>query len=165
MRLLTGTDIIDFHNGRDDLLALTQAGEFVTLDHADLTDRTDAYSLTTTHDDVVVTVLLERDTIDGGDWFADALDGHGYLDPEAADEMAAIINNDAGLHTRAAVEEIREATAAWEASASNTNRLASNRARLIANFAKRCGSQSAAARLLDLDQSTVNKLVKKAQTA
>jgi transcriptional regulator with GAF, ATPase, and Fis domain len=165
MRLLTGTDIVDFHNGRDDLLVLTEAGEFVTLDHADLTDRTDAYGLTTTHDDVVVTVLLERDTIDGGDWFPDALDDNGDLNPEAADEMAAIINNDAGLHARAAVQEIRNITAAWEQATAEADRLAAERARRIAQFAQTCGSQSAAARLLGIDQSTVNKLVKKAQTA
>ena len=165
MRLLTGVDIIDFYNGRDDLLAITQHGEFVTLDESDLTGSTDAYGATTTSDDVEITVLLKRETIDEGEWFADALDEDGDLTPDAAAEMAAVINNDAGLHTRVAVDEIREATAAWEASATETNRLAAQRASLIARFAQQCGSQSAAARLLDLDQSTVNKLVAKARTA
>jgi len=162
MRLLTGADIIDFHTGRDDLLVLTEGGEFITLDHGDLTGRTDAYGLTTTHDDVEVTVLLERETIDAGDWFPDALTEDGTLSLEVAAEMAEIINNDAGLHARVAVQEIRDITAAWEKVTAEADRLATERARRISELATACGGQSAAARLLGLDQSTVNKLVRKA---
>ena len=165
MRLLTGADIIDFHNGRNDILALTSDGEFVTLDRSDLTGRTDAYGTTTTDDDVEVTVLLERETVGDGDWFPDALDDTGDLKPAVADEMAAIINNDAGLHAQAAVQEIRDVTAAWEKATAEADRLAAERARRIAEFARACGSQSHAARLLGIDQSTVNKLVKKAKLA
>ena len=160
MRLLTGADIIDFHNGRDDILALTQDGEFVTLDRSDLTGRTDAYGVTTTDDDVEVTVLLERETVDAGDWFPDALDDNGDLNPAVADEMADIINNDAGLQGLVTVQEIRDVTTAWEKATAEADRLAAERARRIAEFARTCGSQSAAARLLGLDQSTVNRLVK-----
>jgi hypothetical protein len=164
MRLLTGADIIDFYTGRDDLLVITNTGEFVTLDESDLTGSTDAYGATTTHDDTEVTVLLKRETIDDGEWFPGALDDDGALTSAVADEMANIINNDAGLQGRAAVQEIRDVTAAWEKAAAEADRLAAERARRIADFARACGSQSHAARLLGLDQSTVNKLVRKAET-
>jgi transcriptional regulator with GAF, ATPase, and Fis domain len=163
MRLLTGADIIDFYTGRDDLLVITDTGEFVTLDESDLTGSTDAYGATTTHDGTEVTVLLKRETIDDGEWFPDALDD-GDLTPAVADEMANIINNDAGLQGRVTVQEIRDVTAAWEKATAEADRLAAERARRIAEFARACGSQSHAARLLGLDQSTVNKLVRKAET-
>ncbi|MGW1135625.1 hypothetical protein [Streptomyces griseoluteus] len=164
MRLLTGANITDFYNGRADVLVLESTGDFAYLDRSDLTGRTDAYGVTTTDDDVEVTVLLERETIDDGEWFPGALDDNGDLNPAAADEMADIINSDAGLHRLVAVQEIRDVTAAWEKAAAEADRLAAERARRIAEFARTCGSQSHAARLLGLDQSTVNKLVKKAES-
>jgi DNA-binding NtrC family response regulator len=166
MRLLTGADILAFSTSRSDRLAITTSGEFVHLDAADLNGRTDSYSYATTEDGDEVQVLLDADGVEGGDWFPDALDENGDLIPSVADEMAHIINNDAGLYTRLQVAEIREATAAWEDSARETNRLADDRARRIAAFVQHCGgNQSHAARILGLDQSTVNKLVKKAQSA
>lgn len=161
MRLLTGADIIDFHNSRGELLVITASGEFTTINYSDTGDQADAYATVTT-DEGEVQVLLERSTLNDGDWFPGALDEHDDLIPSAADEMAAIINGDAGLHTRIQVNEVREATAAWEASAQETNRLADERARRVADFVKHCGgNQSQAARMLGLDQSTVNKLVRK----
>jgi hypothetical protein len=162
MRLLTGADIIDFYNGRDDLLAAFDDGTFIALDHSDLTSRTGAYGVTTTLEDAEVTVLLERETIDAGEWFEDALDNNGNLRPEVADEMADIINSDAGLRTRALVAEIRDITAAWEKAVAEADRLAKQRAQRVVTLSMACGSQSAAARLLGIDQSTVNKLVQKA---
>jgi transcriptional regulator with GAF, ATPase, and Fis domain len=161
MRLLAGSDIIDFHNSRADVLAITTDNEYVHFDSSDLEGRTHAYSYVTTEEGDEVQVLLEFSTIEEGEWFPDALDDNGELDAGVADEMAGVINNDADLHTRLEVVEIRKATAAWEASAQETNRLAEQRARRIAAFVRRCGSQSHAARLLGLDQSTVNKLVRK----
>jgi DNA-binding NtrC family response regulator len=163
MRLLAGADILAFHNSHPDTLAITTSGEFVHLDAADLDGRTDSYSYATTEDGAEVQILLERRTLTDGEWFPDAMDEDGDLIPSIADDMAAIINNDAGLHTRLQVEEIRKATAAWEDSTRETNRLSDDRARRIAAFVKHCGgNQSHAARILGLDQSTVNKLVKKA---
>lgn len=166
MRLLTGADILAFHTSGNDLLAISTSGEFVHHDAADLDGRTDSYSYATTDGGDEVQILLEASTIKDGDWFPGALDEDGDLIPMVADEMAAIINSDAGLHTRLQVEEIREATTAWEDSTRETNRLSDDRARRIAAFVKHCGgNQSAAARLLGLDQSTVNKLVRKANRA
>jgi DNA-binding NtrC family response regulator len=165
MRLLTGADIIDFHNSRSDTLVITSKGEFVHVDAADLDRDTTAYGYVTTEDGAEVQILLALSTIEEGDWFPDALNENGDLAPTFADDMAAIINSDAGLHTRLQVNEISEATAAWEDSARETNRLADDRARRIAAFVQHCGgNQSHAARLLGLDQSTVNKLVRKVTT-
>ena len=100
-RLLAATDIIDFYNGSDDLLVMvTETGAYITLDHGDLAGRTDAYGSSTTQEGAEVVVLLERETIDAGEWFADALDEDGNLTPDTAAEMAAIINNDAGIYRR-----------------------------------------------------------------
>ena len=163
MRLLTGADVINFYETRYDLLVLGADGEFAHLDRSDVDSDTTAYGFTTTSDGSEVQVLLERSTIDDGEWFADALDDDGDLTPDTAGEMADIINSDAGLRTTAAVREISDLTAAWEKASTEADRLAAQRARRIADFADTCGSQSAAARLLGLDQSTVNKLVKKAK--
>jgi hypothetical protein len=163
MRLLTGADIIDFYNGRDDLLALSSDGTYTTVDYDDIADGdTTAYAYVIAEDGAALRILLERTTINEGEWFPDALTESGDLDPSAADEMASIINNDADLATAIAVREIRQATLDWQVSAAETNQRAARRAALVAAFAERCGSQSAAARLLGLDQSTVNKLVRKA---
>ncbi|GAA3032004.1 DNA-binding NtrC family response regulator [Streptomyces olivoverticillatus] len=162
MRLLTGADIIDFHNSRYDTLAVTAAGEYLHLEADALDGETVAYSYATTETGEQAQILLTASTIDEGDWFPDALDENGDLIPSVADEMADIINSDAGLRTSLQVHEIREATTAWEASVQETNRLADDRARRIAAFVQHCGgNQSYAARLLGLDQSTVNKLVRK----
>jgi hypothetical protein len=166
VRLLTADDILDFHRGRADVLVLTEAGEYTTLDHSDLTNpEADAYSTAATHDGTEVTVLLQRSTIDDGEWFEDALDSDGNLRPEIAADMASAINNDAGLHVRIAVSEVRETTAAWENVTTEADALALKRAARVANLARLAGSQAAAARLLSLDQSTVNKLVRKAPIA
>lgn len=161
MRLLTGSDVIDFSNARADILAITAANEYVHLDFSDIEGRSDAYSYATTGDGTEVQVLLEVSTLNDGEWFPDALDESGDLMPAVADEMADIINNDAGLHTRLLLTEALQATAAWEASVEEANRLADDRARRIAALAQHLGSQAGAARLLGLDQSTVNKLVRK----
>lgn len=163
MRLITGADIIDFYDGRDDLLALDSGGTYINVDYSDIADgATTAYGYAVAEDGSALRILLERTTITEGEWFPDALDDNGELDPAVADEMASIINNDADLQTAIDVREIRQATLDWEA---ESNRLALRRATLIANLADRVGGQSAAARLLDMDQSTVNKLVKKARNS
>ncbi|MFG2885722.1 hypothetical protein ACGFYV_26095 [Streptomyces sp. NPDC048297] len=169
MRPITGADVIDFYNGRDDLLVLTSGGEFTTIDYSDVAyssmggRRADAYSFVATEDGDEVQVLLERSSIDEGEWFPDALDDEDNLIPSVADEMADIINSDGILPSRAmkAVEAGRQ----WKKAEEETNQLALERAKAVAEVVAFCGgNQSAAARLLVLDQSTVNKLVKKAQT-
>lgn len=170
MRPITGADIIDFHNTRHDLLVLTSDGEFDHIDYSDVThslvqeNRADAYSFITTKDAREVQVLLERSTIDDGEWFPDALNDSADLIPAVADEMADIINNDDILPSRAmkAVEAGKE----WKRAEEKANQLASQRAQAVAEVVAYCGgNQSQAARILQLDQSTVNKLVKKAKSA
>ncbi|WKK24140.1 hypothetical protein QZH56_36810 [Streptomyces olivoreticuli] len=163
MRLLTGADILAFHETRYDLLVL-DGGEFTHLDRSDIEDgqRVDSYLTVTTTGGGEVQVLLERSAVVAGDWFPDALDADGTLSPVVADEMASVINCDADLRTIFAVREIRALTAAWEEASAEADRLAALRACRIADFAAACGSQSAAARSLGMDHSTVNKLVKKA---
>lgn len=169
MRPIAGADIIDFYNGRDALLVLTADGEFTAIDYADVAysplqgTRADAYTFITTEDGVRAQVLLERSTIDDGEWFPDALDDEGDLVPSIADEMAAIINNDGILPSRAM--KAVDAGNAWKKATEEADRRAMERAHAVAEVVAYCGgNQSAAARVLGLDQSTVNKLVRKAST-
>lgn len=157
MRPITGTDILNFHTSGDDLLVLTANGEFAHID-----GEGNAYDYIQT-DEGEVQILLERTTITDGEFFPDALDEDGDLNPAIADEMAAIINADGILPGR--VWKATEAGKAWEKAEQDTHRLAADRAAAVAEVAAFAGSQSAAARLLRLDQSTVNKLVKKANAA
>lgn len=169
MRPITGADILDFYSSRSDLLALTADGEYAHLEADDIVSssyddrRATAYDFVTTADGAEVQILLARATIIEGEWFADALDDDGTLTPDTAVEMADIINSDGILPSRAA--KAVEAGKAWEQSEKETNSLALARAFAVAEVAAYAGSQSAAARLLGLDQSTVNKLVKKAMAA
>jgi hypothetical protein len=167
MRLITGADIASFYNGRDDLLVLDSGGTYMTVDYSDIADGdTTAYSYAIANDGSAFHVLLERTTIDEGEWFPDALDENGNLDSGVADEMAEIINNDANLHTALAVHEFRAATLAWREAEDEAARRALARARAVLKVVDRCsGNQSLAARGLGLDQSTVNKLVRKARSA
>ncbi|MFJ5952568.1 hypothetical protein [Streptomyces noursei] len=168
MRPITCADIIDFHSGRGDLLVLTSNGEFTSIDYSKVVgssyqdNRATAYDFVTLDDDteVQVQILLERTTIDEGEWFPDALDDHGDLIPAVADEMANIINNDGILPSRCL--KAVEAGEAWK---KGTNLLALERAKAVAEVVAYCGgNQSKAGRLLGMDQSTVNKLVKKTRT-
>jgi hypothetical protein len=167
MQLLTGADILAFYNGRDDLLIHDSDGTYVTADYSDIADGdTTAYSYAVANDGSAFHILLERTTIDEGEWFPGALDENGNLNPSAAEEMAAIINDDADLRTAIAVREALAATLAWREAGAQADRLALTRAQAVLNVVDRCnGNQSMAARRLGLDQSTVNKLVRKAQSA
>jgi hypothetical protein len=166
MRPITGTDIIDFHNGRYDLLVLTADGEFTHIDAGDVAassyddNRATAYDFVTLDDDTEVLVLLERSTIEDGDWFPDALDDDGDLIPSVADEMADIINQDGILRSRA-LKAIHVGEH-WKKADEAAKRLAAKRAAAVAEVVAYCGgNQSKAGRVLGLDQSTVNKLVAK----
>ncbi|MFF2864555.1 hypothetical protein ACFVSX_32325 [Streptomyces rubiginosohelvolus] len=170
MRPITGTDIIDFYNTRYDLLALTATGEF---DHIDLDtvasssyddSRATAYDYVTTEDGNEVQVLLQRETVEAGDWFPDALTDEGDLIPTAADEMADIINQDGILPSRTL--KAIDAGKAWKAADEAAQQAAAGRAAAVVEVVAYCGgNQSKAGRLLGLDQSTVNKLVAKHRRA
>ncbi|MEU2098647.1 hypothetical protein ABZ741_21540 [Streptomyces globisporus] len=167
MRPITGADIIDFYNSRDDLLVLTSEGEFTTIDYSACVsspyqdNRATAYDYIALDDDTQVQVMMERSTIDEGEFFPDALTDEGDLMPSVADEMADIINNDGILPGRAM--KAIEAGKDWKETAEEADRLAMKRAIAVAEVVAYCGgNQSAAGRILSLDQSTVNKLVKKA---
>lgn len=169
MRPITGTDIIDFHNTRYGLLVLTTDGEF---DHIDLDTvtsssyndgRATAYDFVTT-DNGEVQVLLERSTVEAGDWFPDALTDEGDLIPAVADEMAGIINQDGILPSRA--RKAIKAGADWKKDEETAQQSAARRAAAVAEVVAYCGgNQSQAGRVLELDQSTVNKLVAKHRRA
>jgi hypothetical protein len=170
MQPITGADVIDFYSGRSDLLVLTSGGDFTTIDYSNVAHssmsggRVDAYSFVTTEDGGEVQVLLERSTLDEGEWLPDALDDNGNLIPSVANEMADIINGDGILSSRAM--KATEAGRQWKESEEKTHRLALERAKAVAEVVAYCGgNQSEAARVLEIDQSTVNKLVKKARTA
>jgi DNA-binding protein Fis len=160
MRPITGTDIINFYNSRDGILALNSAGEFIHLEAHEIAEIPSAYVHATTKEGEEVQLLLGRSTITDGDWFPDALDDDGKLAPDVAEEMASIINEDGLLLGR--VEKALQTTKDWEAAAETANQLALKRAEHVAEVVAFCGgNQSKAARALGLDQSTVNKLVGK----
>ncbi|MEU6973607.1 hypothetical protein AB0A71_38975 [Kitasatospora aureofaciens] len=164
MRAITGTDISEFFKSGADLLVLTAAGEFVGIDAGEVEQQHEgAYAFVLLEDGGEVQILLERSAIVGGDWFPDALDDAGALVPAVADEMAELITADGILPGR--VAKAQAATEAWEAAEQEANRLALARAVAVTEVTAFAGSQSAGARLLDLDQSTVNKLVKKAKAS
>ncbi|MFE9250739.1 hypothetical protein [Streptomyces sp. NPDC007088] len=167
MRPITGNDITDFHNGSDDLLVLTATGEFSTTNYSDIANssygdnRATAYDYVTLTDGTEVQVLMERSTIDDGEFFEDALDSEGRLIPSVAQEMADITNTDGILPGR--LQKAHRANELWE---TETARLAQERAKAVAEVVAFCGgNQSAAARAMGMDQSTVNKLVQKVRRA
>lgn len=167
MRPITGADITAFHTSRTDLLILTANGTFDHIDTSDIHDdentQATAYSFITLHDGTEAQILLEATTITNGDWFEDALDDDGNLIPSIADDMAEIINQDGILPSRTL--KAAAASKAWEDAERTTNALAAARASAVAEVAAYAGNQSAAGRLLGLDPSTVNKLVRKARRA
>ncbi|MER7050118.1 LSm family protein [Streptomyces jumonjinensis] len=159
MRALTGTDIINFDISYADILALTTAGRYVYLNADDVPGRSDAYThTTTTTDGADVQILLDRTTLTDGEWFPDALDDSGALIPSVADEMAAIITGDGILPGR--IRKAAAATEAWERAMDPVHGLAAVRAAAVREVAIYAGTQSEAARLLNMDPSTVNKLVR-----
>ncbi|MFF2731827.1 hypothetical protein ACFVS9_28450 [Streptomyces sp. NPDC058008] len=161
MRPITGTDIIDFYASRDGLLALNSAGDFVHMEgHQIIEGNAHANSFVITESEEEVQILLGRSAITDGDWFPDALDDDGKLIPAVADEMANIINQDGILPSRAlkAIKAIED----WKKDEETAQQSATRRAAAVAEVvAYSGGNQSAAARTLGLDQSTVNKLVAK----
>jgi hypothetical protein len=167
MQLLAGADILAFHLGDADLLVRNTRGEYTTANYSDvIAGDTTAYNAAVLEDGETVRVLLERSTLDDREWFVEDLDENGDIAPGVADDMAAIINNDADLHTAVALGEVHAATSAWKEADAEAGRLALARAVAVLKVVDRCnGNQSLAARMLGLDQSTVNKLIGKARNA
>lgn len=170
VRPITGIDIMNFHYGRDDLLVLTAEGKFTSINRSDIAYSPGgdtgfhAYTFVITKEGNAVQILLDRSTLDGGAWFPNAVGDNGLLIPSVADEMAEVINKDGILPSRVANAVVAESR--WRRSWEHTNRLAVERAKDVAAVVSYCaGNQSQAARLLHLHQSTVNKLVKKAEEA
>lgn len=169
MRLLTGADIIDFYEGGYDFLVLDADGGFIMLDIDNIAPEHVAYGGIKNPDEVVtddgeaVTLLVTRSQIEDGDWFPDALDD-GTLQPAVAQEMADLVNADRGVSLMVAIQEAREATADAEKAQAEADRRSLLRAQAVQR-ASDLSSQSHVAKALGIDQSTVNKLVKKARAA
>jgi hypothetical protein len=161
MRPITGQDIIDFHNSQYDLLVI-QDNDFAHLDESDVEANAFSHDYVTTDDGDEVQIILRRSSIDEQEWFPDCLDGNGDLIPSVADEMAELVNSDSIQPARAmAAIELGQQ---WAEASKKADELALARAKKVAEFVAWCGgNQSHAARVLGLDQSTVNKLVKKAK--
>ncbi len=163
IRLLTAEDILDFHASRKrgaQCLAI-ENGTYAHLDDSHIASGTPlSYNHVTTHQGTEAQILFTQDTILEGDWFP--LDENGHLTPETAAEMADTINGDVGIMLAMAVDRARELanTAERDATTAQTSALA--RAAGVARVVNLCGgNQSEAARRLGLDQSTVNKLIRK----
>src|SRR5689334_9018992 len=101
--------------------------------------RAEAYSFITTEDGDEVQVLLERSTIDEGEWFPNALDDNDDLIPSVANEVADIINSGGILPSRAM--KAVEAGKQWKNAEEETNRLALERAKAVTEVVAYCGGQ------------------------
>lgn len=161
---ITGADIISFYNSGRDLLAVYPNGILAHLDSADVKIR-DGYHVakreyvTTPDGQKEIFVLLDRSVIEGAPGFREALDDTGALRPSDADDIAQFILDDRVL-------AVEDATLGWQRSVETANANALKRARAVAMVVACCGNnQSEASRRLNMDQSTVNKLVKKAKAA
>ncbi len=164
MHAITGTVVADFYASGSDLLVLTEPGDFAFIDASALDRPASTYAFARVEDGQEVQVLLARTAIEEGNWFPDALDDRGTLDLAVADEMAEIITTDGILPGR--IAKASALAEAWSEAEKETNRLALARARAVAEVVAFAGrNQTKAARLLSLDQSTVNKLVRKANAA
>lgn len=164
MRTITivGNDIAAFYESQYDLLVLIADDELTHINHDDLIHDAQrpatTYGFATTHGGDEVQILLERSTIEAGKRFPGALDDAGHLMPAIADKMAGVIAIDGILPGR-----VMRATTAWTAADQRANALALERAHAVADLVAALGdNQSEAGRRLSLTQSTVNKLIKKA---
>ncbi|MEU0992302.1 hypothetical protein [Streptomyces sp. NPDC005953] len=164
MRTLIGADIVAFHASHADFLALTADGDYIHLDRSDIAgDGHDQYAHTITHTGTRVQILMDRATFHEREWLQDATREDGTLDPDVAEDAADFITDDGILpgHLLAAGNAER----AWQEAANKADRLAAERARIVADIVTLAGSQSEAARRLMLNQSTVSRLVKKHEAA
>lgn len=165
MRPLTGSDIVDFHTSGTEYLAMGDDGQVWHLDPDDLAcDREEVVmsAEVTTEDGDDVTILLTAGDIADGEWFPDAIQD-GVLVDEHAEGMAWIINNDVLLLPM--VMGAKLLAQDWRKAVDQADRLALQRAQAVARVAAFTGNQSETARLLNLDPSTVAKLVGKARAA
>jgi CRP-like cAMP-binding protein len=173
--LVTAADIHDFTRSaqrppdrRAEILALEDA-EIVYLDYK-LVREEDAipgrHVEVTGKDDLIL--LTRAELFEGR--FANLLhaapNGRHALTDEAAQTVAETINVELGLAVAAAIYDTHAMGEAAEKDAIQAQTSALRRAEGVARVVELCnGNQSEAARRLGLDQSTVNKLVRKARTA
>ena len=181
MRLLTSTDLTAFYNNTNaDMLvlfldkadedALLEGTPFGLLDYNDIQAPTftrpedlNTEEPITTSDGARAKILVKRATIEDDTWWEDAIAADGTLDPSAAHELADTLNHATGLDQIVAVHEAHTAATEWESARAKADQLALRRAQAVAEVARLQG-QTMAGRTLGLDQSTVNKLVRKART-
>ncbi|RZD62907.1 hypothetical protein C0Q58_14280 [Streptomyces albidoflavus] len=182
MRLLTGADLTAFYNDTNaDMLVLfldkadedasLEGTPFGLLDYNDIQTPTftrpedlNTEEPIATSDGVRAKILVERATIEDDTWWEDAIADDGTLAPDTARELADTLNHATGLDQIIAVHEARTAATEWEKARAKADQLALRRAQAVTEVARLQG-QTMAGRTLGLDQSTVNKLVRKARAA
>ncbi|WP_432051279.1 hypothetical protein [Streptomyces xiamenensis] len=171
MRPITAQDIVEFYGSHRDLLVLTTDGEYEHIDNSDVEEAPylgeragRPRDLVDRVDGTEVQVLLTREDVEDEDWFEGAIDEDGNLDPEIAAQMAELIMSEDLIppRTLGAIHAAEE----WEKAQANADVVALKRARLVAELVDLLGgNQSEAGRHLGLNQSVVNRLVRKARTA
>lgn len=184
-RTVTAEDILSAYRRRHEhgwQYLVLEAGYVARLGKEHITGGTPKpYSRVTTVVGAETQILLDLQAIADGQ-IPDALDGDGSLRPEAAHAMAQTINDEAGLtraaeaaeareaaerareaaEKAAAVAKVHEVTEQAEVISRGVTAAAEYRAAAIARVVELYdGNQAAAARALDMDHSTVSKLLKK----
>lgn len=169
IRLLTAGDIRNFHMAQalgGKYLAIKDGG-YVYLDDSLIADGNPlVYNSVTTTSGTEARILFTQDAITDSAWYPQQLADDGTIPESIAADIANSINNAAGLVLQIAIDRARELAAIAERDAAAAQASALARAAGIARVVNLCGgNQSEAARRLELDQSTVNKLVRKATAA
>jgi HNH endonuclease/Helix-turn-helix domain len=141
--------------------------EFAFLGAEHIADgRPEPYEYITTTEGTKARILLTQDIIRNGARFPGALGSDGSLLPEAAAAMAEAVNREAGFLVAVAIAEAHGMGEQAARDAAQAQASALRRAAAVAQVVELCGgNQTEAARRLGLDQSTVNKLVRKARAA
>lgn len=162
MRPVTADDLAEFWESRADyLVADLFSGDLLHLDAEAFEGAPVAYDHATTEGREVL-VLCQRSTLADGEWFPDLLDDTGDPRLEVLAEAAATITSDGLLEQ--AMRNAVWAAEQWQVAEQAAQDAALRRARAVTDVVDLCGgSQSEAGRLLGLDQSRVNRLVKKAR--
>lgn len=165
MRPITADDLQEFWDSGTDYLAadLAAADDFLLhLDTEAFSGHPVAYDHAETEDGREVLILCDRTALDSGEWFPDLLDEDGVPRPNVLAAAAENITSDGLLE--AALRNASTAAEEWAQRTLAADEAALHRARAVAHIVDLVGgSQSEAARLLGINQSRVNRLVKKSR--
>ncbi|MEV6409655.1 hypothetical protein AB0M58_43275 [Streptomyces bobili] len=152
MQSVTGQDVLNFYNARNDWLVLTERGELECMKSV---DGTTPYGMTRV-DGREVQVLLDLATLHREDRPPHFFDQSGRLKPEAAEGLAQDIMKFGVLPGRAV--KARIAVARWKQAADEAERCAAEQVRAVQELVKYSDIKKAA-QLLNLEKRAVIRLL------